>query len=190
MPNGTAESITDSIISSIQEKAQIVNKELTEEYLTDEVYGDSVMLFENIIKSQTSSSSANLSINLLPGETRPEALKSPIVANRLRELVGVVPGAETLNFGSGGNFGGSPVSVSLLSNNIEELKAATEDFKEILSQNPLLKDIEDNDPAGIKEIKLELNDNAYALGLNSRAVMSQVRSAFLVKSTTFPARPG
>jgi len=178
MPNGTAESITDSIISSIQDKAQIVNKELTQEYLGGEEYSDTTMLFENIIKAQTSSSSANLSINLLPGETRPEELTSNIVANRLRELVGVIPGAETLNFGSGGNFGGSPVAVSLLSNDISELKAATDDFKEILGRNPLLKDIEDNDPAGIKEIKLELNDNAYALGLNSRAVMSQVRAAF------------
>ncbi|AGC75983.1 multidrug efflux pump subunit AcrB [Nonlabens dokdonensis] len=178
MPNGTAESITDSIISSIEEKAKIVNKELTKEYLTDEKYGDTVQLFENIIKAQTSSSSASLSINLLPGETRPEELKSPIVANRLRELVGTIPGAETLTFGSGGNFGGSPVAVSLLSNDISELKAATEDFKEILSRNPLLKDIEDNDPAGIKEINLELNDNAFALGLNSREIMSQVRAAF------------
>jgi multidrug efflux pump subunit AcrB len=178
MPNGTAQGITDSIISSIEDKAAIVNKEFTEQYLTDPVYGDTVMLFENIIKAQTSSSSANLSINLLPGETRPEAVKSPMVANRLRELVGNVPGAESLTFGSGGNFGGSPVAVSLLSNDIQELKAATEDFKAILESNPLLKDIEDNDPAGIKEIRLELNDNAFSLGLNSRAVMAQVRSAF------------
>ncbi|MEN8817561.1 MAG: efflux RND transporter permease subunit [Nonlabens sp.] len=178
MPNGTAERITDSIISSIEEKAEIVNRELTKEYLTDEVYGDSVLLFENVIKAQTSSSSANLSINLLPGESRPEELKSPIVANRLRELVGDVPGAESLTFGSGGNFGGSPVSVSLLSNDINELKAATADFKEILESNPLLKDIEDNDPEGIKEINLKLNDNAFALGLDSRTIMAQVRAAF------------
>jgi multidrug efflux pump subunit AcrB len=176
MPNGTAESITDSIISSIEEKAKIVNQELTDQYLED--YPDSVMLFENIIKAQTSSSSANLSINLLPGEDRPQELKSSIVSNRLRELVGDIPSAERLTFGSGGNFGGSPVSVSLLSNDIEELKAATADFKEILSRDPLLKDITDNDPAGIKEIKLELKDNAYALGLNLREVMSQVRAAF------------
>jgi multidrug efflux pump subunit AcrB len=178
MPNGTAQGITDSIISSIEKKAALVNKEFTEEYLTDEEYGDSIMMFENVIKSQTSSSSANLSINLLPGETRPQEVKSPMVANRLRELVGDVPGAESLTFGSGGNFGGSPVAVSLLSNDITELKAATDEFKKILSRNPLLKDIEDNDPAGIKEIKLELNDNAFALGLNSRLVMSQVRAAF------------
>ncbi|MGB3591969.1 MAG: efflux RND transporter permease subunit [Nonlabens sp.] len=178
MPNGTAENITDSIISSIARKAQIVNKEFTDEYLGVEQYGDSVMLFENVIKSLSSSSSATLSINLLPGENRPEALKSPLVANRLRELVGDIPAAESLTFGSGGNFGGSPVSVSLLSNNIQELKSATDDFKEILSRNPLLKDIEDNDPAGIKEIKLILRENAYSLGLNYRSVMSQVRAAF------------
>lgn len=178
MPNGTAAPITDSIISAIEDKAKIVNAELTEEYLSSEVYGDSVDLFENVIKAQTSSSSASLSINLLPGESRPDALSSPIVANRLRELVGAIPGAESVTFGSGGNFGGSPVAVSLLSNDINELKAATSDFKEILEQNPLLKDITDNDPAGIKEIKLDLKETAYALGLNSRSVMAQVRAAF------------
>jgi len=178
MPNGTAQHITDSIISSIEEKAKIVNKEFTEEYLSAEIYGDTTVLFENIIKAQTSSSSASLKINLLPGENRPDNLNTSLVANRLRELVGTVSGAESLTFGSGGNFGGSPVAVSLLSNDIAELKAATADFKEILEQNPLLKDIEDNDPAGIKEIKLELKENAYALGLNSRSVMTQVRSAF------------
>jgi multidrug efflux pump subunit AcrB len=178
MPNGTAESITDSIISMIAVKSQIVNKEFTEEYLGGEEYADTTQLFENVIKSLNSASSATLSINLLPGENRPEELKSPLVANRLRELVGEVPQAETLTFGSGGNFGGSPVAVSLLSNNIKELKAATEEFKEILSENPLLKDIEDNDPAGIKEIKLDLKDNAYALGLNNQSVMTQVRAAF------------
>jgi multidrug efflux pump subunit AcrB len=178
MPNGTAARITDSIISSIEEKAKIINKELTKEYLTDEQYGDTVALFENIIKSQSSSSSASLSINLLPGESRPETLKSPIVANRLRQLVGNIRGVESLTFGSGGNFGGSPVSVSLLSNNITELKAATADFKDILERNSLLKDIEDNDPIGIKEIHLKLNDNAFALGLTSRTIMAQVRSAF------------
>jgi len=43
---------------------------------------------------------------------------------------------------------------------------------------PQLKDVSDNDPAGIKEIKLELKDNAYLLGLNLNSVMTQVRSAF------------
>ncbi|MBT8254279.1 MAG: efflux RND transporter permease subunit, partial [Bacteroidia bacterium] len=92
--------------------------------------------------------------------------------------VGPVIGVERLTFGSGGNFGGSPVSVSLLSNSIDELKAAKTELKEILEANTLLKDVTDNDPAGIKEIRLELKENAYLLGLDLQSVMNQVRAGF------------
>jgi len=174
MPNGTNVKITDSIISMIEQKSYLVNQELTEEYLQ----GTGKELFENTILSITSSSSARLQINMLPGEERPDAINSRLVANRLREIVGPVIGTERLIFGSGGNFGGSPVSVSLLSNNIDELKAAKFELKKVLQSNPLLKDVEDNDPAGIKEIRLELKESAYLMGLDLRAVMTQVRAGF------------
>ena len=175
MPNGTNEKVTDSIISLIQDKARIVNQELTDEYLQE---GDK-MLFENMRKNVgPGSSTASLVINLLPGEERPDEVVSSLVTNRLRELVGPVVGVESLIYGSGGNFGGDPVSVSLLGNNIAELKAAKNELKTALVNNPLLKDVADNDPAGIKEIRLELKENAYLLGLDLRTVMNQVRSAF------------
>lgn len=174
MPNGTNEKITDSIISMIEQKSYVINQELTDKYLK----GTDKQLFENTILSINSSSSARLQINMLPGEERPDVISSRLVANKLREAVGPVIGTERLIFGSGGNFGGSPVSVSLLGNNIEELKAAKQELKSVLLTNPLLKDIEDNDPAGIKEIRLELKESAYLLGLDLRAVMSQVRSGF------------
>ncbi|WP_166963268.1 efflux RND transporter permease subunit [Yeosuana marina] len=174
MPNGTNVKVTDSIISMIEEKSFIVNKEFTEKYLK----GTGKELFENTILTLNSSSSARLQLNLLPGEERPDVINSSLVANRLRELVGPVIGTERLIFGSGGNFGGSPVSVSLLSNNISELKTAKTELKAYLERNPLLKDIEDNDPAGIKEIRLQLKENAYLLGLDLRTVMNQVRAGF------------
>ncbi|MBU2949081.1 efflux RND transporter permease subunit [Tamlana agarivorans] len=174
MPNGTNVKITDSIISMIEQKSFIVNQELTEKYLK----GTGQELFENTILTLNSTSSARLSINLLPGEERPDEISSSLVANRLRELVGPIIGTERLIFGSGGNFGGSPVSVSLLSNNITDLKGAKEELKKVLQSNPLLKDVEDNDPAGIKEIRLELKESAYLLGLNLRTVMDQVRAGF------------
>ncbi|WP_394750241.1 efflux RND transporter permease subunit [Spongiimicrobium salis] len=175
MPNGTNEKVTDSIISLIAEKAEIVNQELTAQYLQ----GTGKALYENAIKNiGPGSSSARLTINLLPGEERPDAIRSDVVTNRLRELVGPVIGAESLIYGSGGNFGGDPVSVSLLGYNIEELKAAKKELKTAMENNPALKDIADNDPAGIKEIRLELKESAYLLGLDLRAVMNQVRAAF------------
>ncbi|MFS4468527.1 efflux RND transporter permease subunit [Maribacter sp. 2210JD10-5] len=175
MPNGTNEKITDSIISMIEEKALIVNEELTEKYLK----GTEKELFENIIKRLgPGSATATLTLNLLPGEERPDEVVSSLITNRLEELVGPVIGTESLIYGSGGNFGGSPVSVSLLGNNIQELKAAKTELKSALLKNTLLKDIADNDPAGIKEIRLRLKENAYLLGLDFRSVMSQVRAGF------------
>ena len=80
--------------------------------------------------------------------------------------------------GSGRNFGGDPVSVSLLGYNIQELKAAKTELKSAMLNNPALKDISDNDPAGIKEIRLRLKENAYLLGLDLRTIMNQVRAGF------------
>ena len=175
MPNGTNEKITDSIISIIEEKSALVNRELTEKYLSP----GGKPLFENTIKTiGPGASRASLEINLLPGEERPDNVRADMVTTRLAELVGPVIGVEQLIYGSGGNFGGSPVSVSLLGNNIEELKAAKRELKTALVENDLLKDVVDNDPAGIKEIRLELKDNAYVLGLDVRNVMAQVRSGF------------
>ncbi|WP_394974844.1 efflux RND transporter permease subunit [uncultured Croceitalea sp.] len=175
MPNGTNERVTDSIVSLIENKAAIVNKELTDKYLK----GTGKELFENVIKSVgPGSSSGRVVINLLPGEERPDEVRADLVTTRLRELVGPVIGVESLVYGSGGNFGGSPVSVSLLGNNIQELKAAKTELKSALVNNSLLKDVSDNDPAGIKEIQLELKESAYLLGLDLRTVMAQVRSGF------------
>ncbi|ALM08010.1 RND transporter [Sediminicola sp. YIK13] len=175
MPNGTNEKITDSIISLIEEKAEIVNQELTETYLK----GTDKVLFENMIRTVgPGSSAASLVINLLPGEERPDEIASNLVTSRLQELVGPVLGVESLIYGSGGNFGGDPVSVSLMGNNIQELKAAKKELKTALENNALLKDVADNDPAGIKEIRLELKENAYLLGLDLRTIMNQVRAGF------------
>ncbi len=176
MPNGTNEKVTDSIISFIEKKAIEVTNEINEEYMSK---GAEKHLVENIIKNiGPGSASASLAINLLPGEERPNEITSRLVTNRIQERVGPVFGVESLVFGSGGNFGGSPVSVSLLGNNIQELKAVKAELKKRLQDNILLKDVTDNDPAGIKEIRLQLNESAYALGLNLRTVMTQVRSAF------------
>ena len=105
-------------------------------------------------------------------------MTSQEVTNKIRDLSGKIYGVESLVFGSGGNFGGSPVAVSLLGNNIEELKAAKQELKANLLTNPILKDVSDNDPAGIKEIQVQLKDKAYMLGLNLQGVMTQVRAGF------------
>lgn len=171
MPEGTNVEITDSIISLIEEKAWIANDEFTKKQ------SGNIPIVENIIKNLGSgSANASLAVNLLPGDRRD--FPTSDVATRIEELVGPIYGVESLTYGDGGNFGGSPVAVSLMGNNIEELKAAKEELRASLESNPLLKNITDNDPAGIKEISIELKPNAYLLGLKTSDVMSQVRAGF------------
>ena len=101
-----------------------------------------------------------------------------MLASLIREKTGTIPGAEKFIINDGANFGGSPVAISLLSNNKSDLKNAKDDLIENLKSNPILVDIAHNDPQGFKEIDIQLKENAYALGLNFQMVMNQVRSAF------------
>ncbi len=171
MPQGTNEFITDSIISSIEEKVWLVNDDYTKKQT------DNLQVVENVLKRVgPGSANATLTVNLLPGEARD--FSSPEITNSIRQKVSKIYGVESLVFGSGGNFGGSPVAVSLLGNNIDELKAVKQELKRNLENNPLLKDVADNDPAGIKEVRIKLKDNAYLLGLNLQSIMQQVRYGF------------
>ncbi|MCF8715412.1 efflux RND transporter permease subunit [Joostella atrarenae] len=171
MPEGTNARVTDSIISLVEENVWKVNEKYSEIQEGDK------QVVQNVIKRVgPGTNKASLSINLLAGEERD--FESFLITNSLRDTVGEVYGVERLTFGSGGNFGGKPVSVSLLGNNREELKEAKTFLKERLKAHPLLKDVIDTDPEGIKEIRIKLKESAYALGLDLRTVMTQVRSGF------------
>ena len=170
MPQGTNESITDSIISSIEVKTWQLNDRLKTTYNLDTP-------IESVIKKiGPGTSTATLNINLLPGENR--NFPSFVVSTALSELVGDISSAESIEYGSGSNFGGKPVSLSVMGRNTNELKAAKKFIKSELKKNSLLKDISDNDPEGIKEIKITLKDNAYSMGFTLNDVIGQVRSGF------------
>ncbi len=171
MPQGTNENITDSILQVIQNAAVVIGDSLTQEQA-----GNKEVIESLIREIGPGSSSGQLRVNLLPGEERD--FSAAVVANAIQERVGPVYGAESLEYSSGTNFGGKPVAVSLSGENIEELKGAKLELREALFENPLLKDITDNDPRGIKEIRLQLKEQAHHLGLNYREVSSQVRAGF------------
>ncbi|MCB0689273.1 MAG: efflux RND transporter permease subunit [Saprospiraceae bacterium] len=171
MPQGTSEVITDSIISEIEAATWEVNDEFTARQ-----HGNKQVVENTIRRIGPGTSTATLEINLLPGEERD--FPSDDIANSIEEKVGPIYGIESIEYGSGSNFGGKPVSVSLTGNNISDLKGAKEMLVQKLSAMPQLKDISDNDPEGIKEVEIKLKDNAHLLGLTHSDIMSQVRSGF------------
>ena len=171
MSQGTNDKITDSIISKIEEAVWKVNDDFSKDQ------HDNQQVVQNIIKNiGPGTNKARLTVNLLPGESRD--FPSEDITNAIREKAGMFYGIESLTYGSGGNFGGSPVAVALLGSNIAELKAAKKELKAELESNAILKDVSDNDPVGIKEVKIQLKNKAQILGLTLQSVMNQVRYGF------------
>lgn len=171
MPQGTNESITDSIINVIADQTPIIN-----EKFKDRLPDDTLMIKNIITRVGPGSANASMTINLLSNEYT--GINANEVANVLREHVGEIYGVENIEYGAGSTFGGKPISISLVGNNLVELKAAKNEIRSTLNNLPQLKDVVDNDPAGIKEIEIKLKENAYLLGLTLNSVMSQVRSGF------------
>ncbi len=171
MPQGTNEQITNDIITSIEQEVWNSNEALKKEQT-----GEVDVIKNAVRRIGPGSSNATITINLLPGEERD--LSAQTISNDIRERVGFVSGVEQLTFGSNTNFGGSPISISLTGNNIEELKSAKAELKAKLKSLSQLKDISDNDPLGIKEVKLKLKPNAYMLGFTLEGLIAQVRSGF------------
>jgi len=171
MPQGTSEGITDSLIQRIEDATWRVNK------IYSKKQHGGLDVVQNVIRRiGPGTANATLTINLLPGEKRD--FPSFAIATAINKEVGPLYGIESIEFGSGSNFGGKPISVALMSSNIEQLKEAKQMLKTEFMKNPLLKDISDNDPQGIKEIKLTLKDDAYSMGFQLADVINQVRSGF------------
>jgi multidrug efflux pump subunit AcrB len=99
------------------------------------------------------------------------------IANRVNQMIGRVPEARKFTVGSRNRWG-APVSVGLMSRNLEELNEAKEFLMEKLNEMPQLKDVNENVALGKQEIRLDLKPKAYFLGLDENTIASQVRQGF------------
>ncbi|MBN1482065.1 efflux RND transporter permease subunit [candidate division KSB1 bacterium] len=99
------------------------------------------------------------------------------IAQRVKEKIGPVPEAQKFTV-TGRNRWGAPVSISLLSRNLEELEKAKVFLMDELANLPALKDIIENNAQGKQEILLKLKPKAYFLGLDENAIANQVRQGF------------
>jgi len=170
MPAGTPDTITDALLSGIEEKTWTVNEKYRQETGSGQ---DLILSISRQIGPGTHQ--GNLSVTLVGSEQRQwDSMRS---TNEIRDAVGPVPGAKKLEFGGRG-WWGKPISIALASNNLEQLRDAKDELKSELRKLEKLKDVVDNDPPGLREIKISLKQRAFALGLTTGEVVSQVRSGF------------
>lgn len=173
MPAGTRDTITDSLLATIETRVWEANADYKEQYNTGR---DLITSIGRRVGS--GNHEGNLRITLEESQYR--EISSLEATNLFRGKIGTVREAQNLQIGGGSRWG-MPVSIALQSDNLEQLRQAKEQLKAELRQIDKLKDVVDDDPQGLQEVNIVLKDKAFALGLTTGEVMSQVRSGFFGK---------
>lgn len=124
---------------------------------------------------ESGSHAGHIAVNLRNMEGSP--ISSFEINSMVREKIGKVPEADKLSV-AGRNRWGAPISISLLSRNLEELQPARDMLIEELQNMTELTEIVDNNALGAQEIRLKLKPEAYFLGLDYFTILNQVRNGF------------
>ncbi|MCF8223917.1 MAG: efflux RND transporter permease subunit [Bacteroidales bacterium] len=127
-------------------------------------------------RGQESGSHAG-SLSIYPRDLEGLGLTGFGIAAKVRQKIGPVPEARKYTVG-GRNRWGSPVSIGLMSRNLEELELAKNYLMSRMQELPQLKDINENIALGKQEVRLDLKPRAYFLGLDESAIARQVRQGF------------
>jgi len=125
----------------------------------------------------TASHQAEVSMALVPMSER-DGISSRYLADRWRELTGMIPDAVELSFSADQMSAGDAISIQLRGRDVDELGAVAAELKAELGRFDGVIDIADTFRSGKQEIKLKLRPEARHLGLTLNDLAMQVRSAF------------
>jgi multidrug efflux pump subunit AcrB len=116
-------------------------------------------------------------MELVPSEER-EATSEDILQD-LRAKTANLPGVDQLRFEAvHGGPGGAAIHLEVRGHRLEDLIEVADELKRRLAGFDGVVDIADDFDAGRPEVQIELNESARALGLTTRSLATQVRSAF------------
>jgi len=179
MPAGTAFSITDNYVNRILDAALTLQQKYR-----DPDTGDSIIL--NILATSGSSGGSGsgqsnqgrVVFEIEPPETRSLEISSTELVREWRQLIGNLPGTESLSFRAEMGRGGSPLDIQFSSNDFAAMAQLADLTKQKLQQYPAIFDVEDSLADGKVELQLNIKPQAQALGLTLNDLAQQVRSAF------------
>jgi multidrug efflux pump subunit AcrB len=98
--------------------------------------------------------------------------------NEWRQLVGSIPGAETMNYRSSYFRPGEPIDVQFSGNSLESLSQIGEEVKARLATYPGVFEIADSLSDGKEELRIELSPQGHLVGLTRSDIVRQVGQAF------------
>lgn len=186
MPLGTPIEKTQEAIEKIRLAAEEVRKEIDH----DRIGGSNIahvlatvgdQPFQGAFDFRVPTAQSHLgevTIELIGTDGRSEGISSSLVERRWREITGTIPGAVDLGFKSTLASAEAVFDFQLMGRDFDQLRQAAIDLKSKMSSYEGVIDITDSFRGGKKEIKLDIQPSAEALGLTRGELGRQVRQAF------------
>ena len=174
---GSGEKHTANYLEKFDKLIWETNDELKEEFAdTNDFVTFTFRSVGNAFNGQEVGAHAG-NVNVLMRDMEGSPISTFEIAARVRDKIGEVPGASKFTVG-GRNRWGSPVAISLLGKNLEELNSAKKILIARLKEMPELDNVKDNNSLGKQEIQIKLKPKAYFLGLSQAEIAKQVRQGF------------
>lgn len=166
LPEGTPYSRTLEVLTQIQ---------IAESELEEEIRKRDGALIENWYTRSRDNQVLAL-VKLVPPETR--TLTAKETAERLRELIGEVPDAETISVEYRDQNNGPAIQYVLNSKNIDELQYAADDLMAKLRSFEGVFNVVNDSQSAAQEVQFDLKPGAEALGVTTADVARQIRQGF------------
>jgi multidrug efflux pump subunit AcrB len=187
MPAGTTVEQTELAIAQIENGLNKLDKELTEKHgrtmfkhsfttIGTQPRGGVNLPGGGTDKSFSGAHKAEINVELIKGEDRPEA--SADMVRSWRKLAGPISGSVSATYSSNLFHGSAPLELQMSSHNVELLTEASDRVKLELSAYPGVTDVTDSYEEGKVELKLKLKPEARTLGLTLNDLARQVRQGF------------
>ncbi len=175
LPAGTPFEVTNKYIMKMEEKAEL----LKEKYI-DPSTNKSVII--NILARSGgrggTTNQGSVRFEITPPESRELAITSSELVREWRELIGPIPGAETITFRAEIGRSSDPIHVQFRANSLTTLEEISDKVKLHLAMYPTVFDIADSLSDGKEELQIELTEQGKALGLSRVSISQQVRESF------------
>jgi multidrug efflux pump subunit AcrB len=175
LPAGTPFEVTNKYIVKMAEKADLLKQKYIEPSTNESV-------IINILASAGgrggASNQGSVRFEITPPESRELAITSRELVKEWRNMIGPIPGAESITFRAEIGRSSDPIHVQFKASSLETLKEVTDKVKVRLATYPTVFDIEDSLSNGKEELQIELTEQGKALGITRISISRQVRNSF------------
>ena len=169
MPVGTSFDVVDAYVDKMSKAA----KTLQDKYRDEN--GGSIILNTLAI---TSEEKGRVRFEILPADKNESGIGTAQLVKEWRELIGPLPGAESVTFRAEIGRGGDPIDIQLSATDLKTLEKVADEVKTRIRTYPTAFEIADSLSNGKEELQIELTAQGYAMGMRNAWVTRQVRDAY------------